>query len=231
MALIHATDSAIIVYRTDKITEPITSFHDFMRPELKKRVAIGKAGMGGAYQLLAWALDYGGSENNIEPAFTALKQLGQAGNLAMIWEEEPFALNGITSGDIWAMEYSDYGTGGLVAHNAAQYPYLKMVKNPSAGKVVFQGDTLAIINGPRKDLAFKFSDIFLSPEMQSKYATLNGEPPANPMTPLDPVLAPWVNTGQDLKNWGYFADPNVIVQNMSAWSDRFDKEIRPLVST
>ena len=225
-----ATVSTVIVWRNDKIQDPITSFHDLMRPELKKHVAVGDPTGGAGMYLLSWCLDYGGDENNVDPGFTALQQLGQQGNLAMVWSEEPFALNAMQSGDIWAMEYSDYGTGGLIAKNAAQYSNISILKNPAGGKAVFDADTLAIINGPRKDLAMKFADIFLAPDMQAKFAPVNGEAPANPLTPMDPTLEPWVNSGADLKKYGYFANRQTVAANIDSWAQRFDQQIRPLVS-
>ena len=231
MSCLFASDSSIIVYRTDKISTPITSHHDLLRPELKGHVGIGEPAIASGAYLISWCLDFGGSESNVDPGFTALKQLGEQGNLALIWQEESDALNAMVSGDIWAMQFSDYGTGSLVAPNPSQYPYIKVVKNPAAGKCVFQGDTLAIINGPRKQLAMKFADIFLSSSIQAQFAPVNGEPPTDPQVTLDPSLAPWVNSGAELKQYGYFSDVATVVQNISSWKTRFDQEIRPLLTS
>ena len=230
-AVVFATVSVVIVYRNDKVKEPIKSFHDLLRPELKGRVAVGTATGGAGMYFLSWALDFGGDEYNVDSGFDALKRLGEMGNLAMIWSEEPYALTAMEAGDIWAMEFSDYGTGGWIARKAAagEYPYLAVVKNPAAGKSVYDGDTLAIINGPRKELAKQFARIFLRADMQEKFAPVCGEAPSNPMTPVDPVLAPWINSGAELKKYGYFADRAQVVKNIDEWASRFDKEIRPLV--
>ena len=230
-SVIFASDSAIVVYRNDKISTPITSLHDLLRPELKGHVGIGEPSIASGAYLLSWCLDYGGNEKNVDPGFDALKQLGEMGNLALIWQEEADALNALASGDIWAMQFSDYGTGSLVAPNPSQFPYMSVVKNPAAGKTLFNGDCLAIIDGPRKQLAETFANIFLSSSIQAQFAPVNGEPPTNPQVQLDPKLAPWVNSGAELAQYGYFPDPSVVVSNMSSWKSRFDQEIRPLLSS
>jgi len=227
--MIFATNSCVIVYRSDKVSQPITSLRDLLRPELKGKVAIGDPSVAAGTYLIAWALEYGGDEKNIDPGFAALKQLGDMGNLSMIWSDEPVALSSLASGEVWAMEYCDYGTGGYVAPNAAQYPWLKIVRNPAAGKSPFWGDAFAITNGPRQDLAKKFWDIFLSQDMQAKFAPVNGEPSTHPGVAVDPKLAPWINGPAELAQYGYRPDLATIVHNWSDWKTRFDKDIRPLV--
>lgn len=224
-----ATNSCVLVYRADKVTEPMTSLADMMRPELKGRVGIGEPTVAAASYLLAWALQNGGSETNIDPAFSILKQLGEMGNIGLIWADEPVALNALASGEVWALQYCDYGTGGYLAPNLNQYPWAKIVKNPAAGKAVFWGDAFTIVNGPRQDKAKKFFDIMLRQDIQAQFAPVNGMPSTHPKVGVDPKLAPWVNTAAELAQYGYVPDLAAVVKDWSAWKARFDKEIRPLV--
>jgi len=91
------------LYRPDKFKEAgiptPTRYSDLAHPKLAGRVAMIDIGQSGAVQFLVGAaIDGGGSESNLTPAYDTLKKI----NPARYWKLGAEAMTALASGDVWA---------------------------------------------------------------------------------------------------------------------------------
>src|SRR5438874_438864 len=90
-----------ILYRTDKITWPITSWWDLWDPRLKNKVAVTSPKYANAHFLAIVNKLSGGTEDNVDPGFAKIKSLGQ--NLLVDVADDVTPQRLIAQGEIWAV--------------------------------------------------------------------------------------------------------------------------------
>jgi putative spermidine/putrescine transport system substrate-binding protein len=201
-----------IVYRTDLVKRPITSWNDLWDPEFKGKVAVPTVVMYQARMLLIAALLNGGSLQNVEPGFVALKKL--APNVAMYYESDSDARKALAQGEasilvappVQAKSVSDDGLPVKIA-------------SPKPTPVMF--DVMMEVNTPNKDAATKFIDFVVSPESQAILAKEQNCGPVNTAAQVPDDIKAAMPSAEDQVSF----DEGVINANVSAWNDRFTKEI------
>jgi putative spermidine/putrescine transport system substrate-binding protein len=201
--------------------QPLTSWLDLFRPELKGRIAVHSVrSSSGVDLLLAFSRMGGGGERNVDPGFAKLKELKPSlltivisGNeLAPLLQQEEIVAS--------SLSIDDYST--MVAKGLP----VKFVW-PKEGSYGFN-ETATIVKGrppASQDLAYKFIDMLLSKEEQENSAKYIGFGPLNKTVELPPDIAEKVVYGADTLKRLNATNWPIVNQSRAAWIDRWSKEI------
>jgi putative spermidine/putrescine transport system substrate-binding protein len=91
-----------IAYRTDLVKSPVTSWQDLFKPEFAQKIALPNIGTWGSWELLVMlARLKGGDEDNLQPAFTALRELKP--NIRRFFTSSTDAMSLLDSGEVSAV--------------------------------------------------------------------------------------------------------------------------------
>lgn len=205
-----------IGYRTDLVTKAPASWKDIWDPAYAGKLVVPDIASAGVWEFLVVAAKLnGGSEENIEPAFKAIKALKP--NVRKFYKSTVESAQLLESGEAAiCMMTTDIRTYGLAD---AGKPVKFVV--PEEGAMVGMVSYHVAKNTPNKELCFKFIDFALSKEAQEgfcngvsagptvKSARLSGLP-AERVPPLEKLL---------LFDW------KKVVPQMSALSERWNREI------
>ena len=163
-----------VVYNADKFKElgipKPTRYSDLLDPRLKGRVGVPDiAGGLGLFVVYGFAIDGGGSDNNILPGLEAMKQLGAkqyfSGNLA--------AQTALISGDIWANFMGSSWAIRLrrAGHEWAKFALLKVGDNVG----IWERGHMGLAKGSRNvEAAHWFVNRLISPEIQLELSKRSG---------------------------------------------------------
>ncbi|MDQ2101941.1 ABC transporter substrate-binding protein [Azospirillum isscasi] len=211
-----------ITYNPERVKTPPTSWDDLWKPEYKGRVGITNMNstLGTAF-MVELAKTRGGSENDIEPAFAALKELQP--NLGGV-APNPGAL-----ATLFQQGQIDISPGNF---NAIQILRARGVPvefaKPKTGTIAFLTTAHITKNSPNAALAAALIESAMAPEVQTK---LMQAPfyviPTNSKVQMDGDIARMIAKDQEeLKASFVFHDWSVINKNRAAWIERFNKEIK-----
>ncbi len=208
----------MITYNTKLVKEPPTSWADLWKPEFKGKLAIPDiSGTSGQQFLMAAARLNGGSIENIDPGFEAIKKLKP--NVQMMYTQPDQIIPLFERGDIAVAVWYTDRTGAAAAKGvpvAAAYP-----KEGAIGIV----PTVSVPKAsPKKELAQKYIATLLSPEGQLCFAQSQFAGPTNKTVKLPPDLAKLVPYG-DLVQRMYFPDTDLVAKKFPEWSERWGREI------
>jgi putative spermidine/putrescine transport system substrate-binding protein len=208
----------IITYNTNLVKSPPTSWADLWKPEWKGKLAIPDiSGTSGQQFLMAAARLNGGSIENIDPGFEAIKKLKPS--VQMMYTQPDQIIPLFERGDIaLAVWYTDR-TGAAAAKGvpvAAAYP-----KEGAIGIV----PTVSVPKASQKrDLAQKYISALLSPEGQLCFAQTQFAGPSNKKVQLPADLAKLVPYGEIVQHM-YFPDTDLVAKKFPEWSERWGREI------
>src|SRR5499425_2850696 len=208
----------IITYNTNLVKTPPTSWADLWKPEWKGKLAIPDiSGTSGQQFLMAAARLNGGSVENIDPGFEAVKKLKP--NVQMMYTQPDQIIPLFERGDVaLAVWYTDR-TGAAAAKGvpvAAAYP-----KEGAIGIV----PTVSIPKGSAKrDLAQKYIATLLAPESQLCFAQSQFAGPTNKKVQLPADLAKLVPYGPLVQRM-FFPDTDLVAKKFPDWSERWGREI------
>lgn len=202
-----------IVYRTDKFQTPPTSYKDFFKPEYKGHIAFPAISNGyGVDFLVMLAKAFGGSEDDIDPGFEAMKKIKDetifraASDLPTLFGQ----------GDIWMMPYD---TGNTFKLQQAGLPVA--FASPEEGSPAVH-ITACIAKGAKNaDVAGAAIDAMLKPEAQIEIARTMRWTASNPETVLPPDLAAHVPSVDKLAQ----LDRTKINAARPRWIERWNREI------
>ena len=210
-----------IAYNTDRIKTPPTSWDDLWKPEYKGRVGItnlnSSLGMGFLVDL---ARKHGGSETNIDEAFKRLGDLKP--NIGAVATNPSQAAALFQQGQI---DIAPAIFNEIMLLKARDVPVDFVLPNDRG---VGYTSTMHIVkNSPYAELAFKYIEACLSPEVQSKmmqapYLVV----PSNSKVKLTGEIAKLFGSTEQLKEKLTFLDWKTINENRGAWIDRFNREIK-----
>ena len=208
----------IITYNTKLVKTPPTSWGDLWKPEYKGKLAIPDiSGTAGRQFLIAAARLNGGSLENIEPGFEAIKKLKP--NIQMMYTQPDQIIPLFERGDIAVAVWYTDRVGAAASKGvpvAAAYP-----REGGIGIV----PTVSIPKGTtRKDLAEKYIGVLLSPEGQLCYAQTQFAGPSNKKVKLPPDLAKLLPYGENVERM-YFPDTDVVARKLPEWAERWGREI------
>ncbi|MGO4669558.1 extracellular solute-binding protein [Bosea sp. 2RAB26] len=202
-----------IVYRKDKIPTPPTSYKDFLKPEYKGHIAFPAITNGyGVDFLVMLAKAFGGSEDNIEPGFEAMKQI--KGETIFKAASDLPTLFG--QGDIWIMPYD---TGNTFKLQQAGLPVAFATPKEGSPAVFI---TACVAKGAKNaDIANAAIDAMLKPEAQIEIARAMRWTASNPETKLPADLTGEVPSVDKLAQ----LDRDKINAKRASWIERWNREI------
>lgn len=214
----YTINSIGIVYNSETVKEPITSWNDLWREDLVGKIAIPEIASTFGPAMIQMANDYSGgdvSKDNGEKAFEGLESLKT--NIKKTYKKSSDLSVMMSTGEIDVAVVGDFG--------------FDVIKKsvPSAILVFPETGTYANFNtieinknSKNKDLAYKFVDWRLSQELQEKTAETLNEAPVNKNVVLSDAVA--LN-----KTYGKIAENaktlNYEVMNplMPEWIDRYNR--------
>ncbi len=199
---------------------PPTSWTDLADPKYRKMILVpGLDTTQGIHMLVTMARINGGSEDNIDPGFKAIKA-GIAPNV-LSFEGSPGQITELfQNGEILMSVYANsriraIADGGLPL--AFIYPKEKAVGVTTS--------LCPVRNGPSPALAQKFLDYMLQPDVQVLLATKYGWGPTNTKTQLDPEAAARVIYGHDQIDNLARVDWDKVNPRRAEWTKRWQREI------
>ncbi|CAH1690083.1 conserved exported hypothetical protein [Hyphomicrobiales bacterium] len=203
-----------ILYRTDKISTPPTSYLDFLKPEYKGHVAFPAISNGyGVDFLVMLARANGGSEKDIGPGFELLKRIAAD---AAIFKAAPDVQTQFAQNDIWIMPYD---AASAMVSSAMGLPVAFAAPKEGVPTVRLAGCVTK--NSQNSDLACAMLDRLLAPEVQLRLAKVTGWVPVNSEVVLPAELAAALPSQDKFIS----LDRDVINAQVAGWVDRFSKEI------
>jgi spermidine/putrescine-binding protein len=208
----------VITYNTNLVKTPPASWADLWKPEWKGKLAIPDiSGTSGQQFLMAAARLNGGSIENIDPGFEAIKKLKP--NVQMMYTQPDQIIPLFERGDIAVAVWYTDRTGAAAAKGvpvAAAYP-----KEGAIGIV----PTVSVPKSSQKrELAQKYIAVLLSPEGQLCFAQTQFAGPTNKKVRLPADLGKLVPYG-DIVQQMYFPDTDVVAKKFPEWSERWGREI------
>jgi putative spermidine/putrescine transport system substrate-binding protein len=202
-----------ILYRTDKIATPPTSYRDFLRPEFKGHVAFPHITNGyGMDFLVMLARMNGGGEKNIDPGFALMKELKGA----TIFRAPSDVQTLFAQGDIWIMPYD----AASAVRTARQGLPVAFATPKEGAPAVFL--TACIAKGTKNaDMAAVVIERMLSAESQIAVAREVVWGPSNTAVQLPSDVAATVARPDQL----VALDRDAINAGRAAWTERWNREI------
>jgi putative spermidine/putrescine transport system substrate-binding protein len=209
-----------IVYNSDEVKRPPTSYKDLWKPEYRGQLMIGGIDHWQLH-LAAFSQAWAGRQTDIETAFQKAKEL--APNVA--------AFYGMSS-DAQSKFEQSIGTVATWYSYTAQRLRNKGIplqfQPPDEGAFLFPGAFQAIKGTKKLDLVIELIGAFYEPEACIDAARLNGYIPPNRNVRLDAELQKQILTVDQVQK-AHSWDWPFINANQNAWLTRWNAEVRPLI--
>ncbi|OLV16946.1 ABC transporter substrate-binding protein [Deinococcus marmoris] len=209
--------SVSIVYRTDKITKPITSWKDLWRPELAGKVALPNITTTQGPPTV-WLVNraYGGKDSDASAAF------GQLGKLKVLtyYNQSSQVTSLFAQDEIWAAPVGRFAWGGLL--NTKKPLAWARLSDGQAGLV----NVASVVKGSKNvALAHKFIDFMLSTPVQTAQALDLVDSPVNKQVKLPAAVANQLTVGVSQVAGLRFMDTSYVLTNRDNWIQRWNREV------
>lgn len=216
-------DGFVIAYRPDLVPFKITKWADLWDPRLKGKVAVNSPRTSAAAFLLMINKIAGGTMEDVSPGMEKIKELMP--NVVAIADSPAQAIQMLTSGEAWVIPYNLSSLKAAVDRGAN----LNWVA-PEEGVVMVGGSALLVRNAPHREAALKYLDYLWSVQSVVGTSTKIGFAPM-----LRKDIAP-----TSLDTGGFALTPTQIdaaivfdvetfSRNIDGWSDRWNREVVPLL--
>lgn len=203
-----------ILYRTDRLPAPPTSYRDFFRDDLQGHVAFPHIVNGyGTDFMIMLSKTFGGSERDMDPGFEAVSRIVRR---ATIFRTAAEVQTLFASGDIWIMPYD--GASAMRA-TAQGLPVGYAVPQEGAPFVLLVACVAR--RSANADIAGVVVDKHLDPEVQVEIARQIGWAPASTAAELPPEVARFMAPTDRLAQ----IDRDYVNANRPAWTERFNRDI------
>ncbi len=215
VAMVGAT---ALVYNPKLVKTPPTSWLDVADPAYAGKYAIGDiSGTAGLHYLLALNKMKGGTLENLDPGFEAIKPIAkgstvlytQADQLLSLFEREEIVMAP------WFPDRAgvamDRGLSLAVAY-------------PKEGAVGILPAIMLPKGSAKTELALKFMDQVLSAEGQGCFSERAYLGSVNTKVQLSDKLKKIVPNGESLEK-AWFVDPEIIARNVANWTRRWQREV------
>lgn len=211
------TAATVIAYNPNIVKPAPTSWADLWKPEFKGKMALGDiTGTSGLHFLLAVNKMRGGSLENLDAGFAAVKEL--LPSAVTLYTQADQIVSLFERGDIVIAPWYPDRIGSAAAKGvpvAVAYP-----KEGGVGIL----PTVSIPKGARSpDLAKRYIEVLLSPEGQKCFAEKKFAGPVNRKVELSPGAARIVPFGESLEKL-WFPDAKFVAANRQGWTERWQRE-------
>ncbi|MHB8496118.1 MAG: ABC transporter substrate-binding protein [Casimicrobiaceae bacterium] len=207
-----------IVYNTEQIKRPITSWSDMWDPAFMGHVAIEKVpATYGVDTLLMAARLAGGSEKNIDPGFRKLAELKPS--LNAIYTNSSQCAQLFEQGGTWI---APWYSGRVASTRRAGVPVA--AADTKEGAPVYL-TMLCPLKGKWNLWVSQFMNMHLSLEVQQAFATEFASGPSREDVTLEADVAKTVPYGQQQVSQLIQFDWDEIIPHLDEWTQRFNREI------
>ena len=214
-----AFNPVTIVYDRRLVAQPITSWRDFWREDLRGKVIWPTyPGAQGTAALLMAAKIFGGSENNIDPGFEAIARL------------RPFPAIQASQDQLFGMFDQQVGAASIEfgsftrSYAEARNPNI-VIADPLEGQAVATNVACITVGTRQQALAEAFVNLHLSPACQRAYAERIYYSPTVSNVEFPADLAAKLVLGEASVSKLVDFDWDVVIRNQPRWSSRFTREI------
>jgi putative spermidine/putrescine transport system substrate-binding protein len=225
-----STASTFWGYNPKLVGEPITKMKDFLRPGLKGKVALWQPTAYACVPYLSMALEFGGNERNIDPAFDFLKELAASGNVSRVINSDVEHVNTMTTGES-AVSYGVAGSWRQIKQAIPETVVFSRVPDAKGLKGFLYTEGWAILDGPNVKAAKEFANFFVDPDNNSAYSAAVVEGPANPDAKPLPELKDYVYSKDELNKYTYVPDYDYMLAQSESWVKRFQTQVVPLIKS
>lgn len=204
-----------IAYDPSQVKAAPTSWLDLWKPEFKGAVSTTGYDAANIELIVLMAKLNGGNEDNIDPGFRKMAELGK--QISVFYSQHPQLLDLFRTKEIvmarWLRGRVDWANKQGVA--------LKFVA-PKEGAIALVSTVHVVKGRPQTELAQKFVNHLLSADSQKLYAADLGYTPSRRGLDLTGIDVPYSDAMIDsllMSDWAK------IVPKMDAWKERWEKEV------
>ena len=208
-----------IVYRTDMVDEPITSWADLWREDLAGHIALPNVTTTQGLATIAMASRaFGADENNPDVGFEKLAELSD--NVVTFYARSSELVSLFQQGEIWAAPVLRFAWGQLLDTDLP----LAWV-SPEEGSVGFV-NTISLVKGaPNPDAAYEYIDHKLSEAVQTGLALDLVDSPTNKAVDVPEDVAEQLTYGEEEIENLIFLDYEYLLSVEEEWIRRWNEEI------
>jgi len=212
----YAVSSLLLAYRTDNVKTPITSWADLLRPDLKGYVSIPAITTTfGPATVVMLAKAFGGSQDNLEPAWSALEKLSP--NLTTVYTVSSQLVSLVQQGEVWVAPYSSFSWGDLAATGVPLVSVAPKEGVPASQSVV------SVVKGTKHaDLAYAYINFLISKEVQTAEAMDLVDSPTNSTVTVPENIASRLTYGAKIIDKLVFLDDAKVASQQDAWIKRWN---------
>ncbi len=208
-----------LVYNTEHVKNPPTSWSDLWAPRFKGKVALPDiTGTAGWMTLLMAAKINGGDMNNIDPGFEAIKKLRK--DVVTFYTHADQLVSLLERGEVWIAPWY---------HDRAAFTQKKGVPIsfcfPKEGAVGIFPCAAVVKGGPNTEAGEKYINELVSAAGQKCFAENMFEGPVNKEVKLPPELAAKMPYGQEQIEAMVVPDFELAGKFRGEWTERWNKEI------
>ncbi|ARP83493.1 hypothetical protein CAL12_23500 [Bordetella genomosp. 8] len=209
-----------IVYRTDKVQQPITCWKDLWRPDLANKVAVSSPRyMNGLFLLMSNRMA-GGNEQDVTPGLNLIKQMGR--NLLAVSDDSASQQRLLAQGEVWAVPMVSSAAYKLIDEGVTA-KFVIPCEGAPAGM-----DVIALVkNAPHPRAATQFMDFFLRADVIANVTRELKITPVNRDAKLTPEHARYTVSDEAFSKLLRF-DERAVIANRAAWQDLWDRQIAPM---
>jgi putative spermidine/putrescine transport system substrate-binding protein len=206
-----------LTWRTDKLNVNMENWADLWNNDLQKRFGVPYPTWSGMRFLLTVAKVFGGSEYDIEPGFTKLKELKPQFGRMFKGDAEHHQL--LSSAEIWVTPIMSPDAMQLIEKGVP----LKFIRPKDGVPALY--DTLNVVkNCPNPDLAFKFVNWAINEDSQRGHSEACFVIPMRKGVQLIPQVSKKLPTVKELELLLNF-DDGYVNKMKDEWIERYNKEI------
>jgi spermidine/putrescine-binding protein len=207
-----STFPLVLLYRTDLIGEVPTKWEDLWKPIYRNKLAVPNMSMYSARMLLLSATLAGGNERNIDAGFKKLKELRP--NIALFYSSDAQARQSVAQGEVAAVFAPPTHLKWLKEQGLP-------VKAASFGTAPLEFDVAMLPRSGKEAMGAAYINYVLRKDVNEKMVQKRNMGPVNAEAKTPEFLAGLMpEPGR-----GLTYDESVVNANISAWTDRFNREI------
>ena len=216
-AIGYAVSSYGLFYRTDEIEEPITSWRDLWRDDVKGFVSVPDMGTtNGPATLLMMARAWGGDIDNLEPAWEKLPSLVDQLVTTYIRSSELTSL--VQQEEVWVGSVPSFSFPGLTETGL---PIEFVI--PDEGLAGFQSMVSVVKGTENVELAHQYIDFIISHDVQLAEAIDLVDSPTNSTVEVPDDIAAQLTYGEDMIDSLTFMDEAFVAEHLEDWITRWNE--------
>lgn len=217
---VHEVQYMSLLYRTDVLDTPPSSWNALLSPELKGRIVLPTfQNIMSVYLLQVMSVINGGDlVSNLDPGFAAMAGVARQ---SIGFEQSSAILETyIKQGEVWAMPFWN-GRAQLLVDSGLPVDYVR----PAEGTIPLIATLNVPVGAENKAAAMKFIDFFL--EKASQEAWVEGYKVGSARSDIEvpgELRSRQITREADLKGL-LLPDLSVVAEKLSEWGERWEREV------